>query len=197
MAIPLQNFVLLFDSDFSHNDCFLQFAQTSKATELSRVRWSGHSGLHSERAVLLWVSLIESNESRWKRFPNDTVCPDCNHFTEDSCERHPFHNIPDNPSGIRGSADYHIASIPPQLCLAYSSIPNAGKGVFAQEFLPKLTKFGPYIVSQSFDEPNIWVGICIFRQGEETIIDSNSSDFLEGHDDTYSWEVRKIIKFAN
>jgi hypothetical protein len=66
----------------------------------------------------------------------------------------------------RCGSKYAVKTLPANLCVKPSSIPHAGKGVFAKDKIPERTRFGPY-TGVEIDFKNI-----------------------NGMDTSYMWEVR-------
>ncbi|XP_041466345.1 histone-lysine N-methyltransferase PRDM9-like [Lytechinus variegatus] len=89
-------------------------------------------------------------------------CEDCHEVFEGECSKHPLTIIKDNPIP-KGCKDRAIKTLPDGLLVKQSSIPGAGKGVFATKFIPKGHRFGPY--------------------------DGDIVDLETGYDSGYSWEI--------
>nr|XP_022308109.1 zinc finger protein 626-like [Crassostrea virginica] len=93
-------------------------------------------------------------------------CEDCNREHEGDCPYHgPLKAVIDTkqPQGI---TDRARKTLPPGLSVRKSSIPDAGEGVFAEQFIPKRTQFGPY-------------------EGEIT------DNHEEAHETGYAWQIYK------
>ena len=97
-------------------------------------------------------------------------CDKCEqHIHAKECKKHIFKIIVDNAPKKSCGSKYAVQTLPANLCVKRSLIPNAGKGVFTKERIKDNTRFGPYT-------------------GER--IDFNA---LNGLDTSYMWEVIAII----
>ena len=99
-----------------------------------------------------------------------TDCDKCEQYIHaEECKKHIFKIIVDNAPKKRCGAKYAMQTLPTNLFVKRSLIPNAGKGVFTKQRIKVNTRFGPYT-------------------GENT--DFNA---LDGLDTSYMWEVIAII----
>ncbi|XP_076437962.1 histone-lysine N-methyltransferase PRDM7-like [Babylonia areolata] len=82
--------------------------------------------------------------------PNDDefiYCEECDQEFQGDCPEHgPFHVVDDTPVPSQKRADPQRAlkTLPPGLEVRESGIPDAGLGVFATQFFPTRSRFGPY-----------------------------------------------------
>jgi hypothetical protein len=61
------------------------------------------------------------------------------------CNRHVFKIVADTVPTTRCGSQYAIETLPANLYVKCSSIPKAGRGVFAKQTIIKNTRFGPYV----------------------------------------------------
>ena len=74
-----------------------------------------------------------------------TVCDDCDTLYRDECPVHgPLLPLDESRGWDQDSKSFTSLPVPLQVTVKMSSIKNAGKGVFAKEFIPKGTRIGPY-----------------------------------------------------
>ena len=96
------------------------------------------------------------------------VCDDCNALHYDECPVHgPLMPLDETRGWDEASKAFTHIPVPSQVTVKLSSIKNAGKGVFAKEFIPKDIRIGPY------------KGKIIKRE-----------DIMDDTDTSYFWEVR-------
>ena len=96
------------------------------------------------------------------------VCDDCNALHYDECPVHgPLMPLDETRGWDEASKAFTHIPVPSQVTVKLSSIKNAGKGVFAKEFIPKDTRIGPY------------KGKIVKRE-----------DIMDDTDTSYFWEVR-------
>ncbi|XP_078321500.1 uncharacterized protein LOC111115202 [Crassostrea virginica] len=93
-------------------------------------------------------------------------CEECNREHEGDCPYHGPLKIVNDTKQPLGVTDRARKTLPQGLSIRKSSIPNAGEGVFAEQFIPKRTQFGPY-------------------EGE--ITDNQE----EAHETGYAWQIYK------
>ena len=72
-----------------------------------------------------------------------TDCEDCHDLFEDDCPTHPLTVIQDTPVPPK-CKDRAKLSLPPGLVVKEAGIEGAGQGVWAETFLAKGVRFGPY-----------------------------------------------------
>ena len=78
-----------------------------------------------------------------------TDCEECQDINYGDCPIHgPLTVIEDSPISPEEGIVAARASLPVGLEIKYSSIPNAGFGVYSNLFIKKGTRFGPYIGSK-------------------------------------------------
>jgi hypothetical protein len=102
---------------------------------------------------------------------NLTDCDQCDKFIHGpQCVKHILQIVADTavPARTRSSARYAVKTLPGNLRIAKSGIPNAGKGVFTDVKVPLNTRYGPY-------------------QGEKIDFDD-----IGDMDTSYMWEVYNI-----
>ena len=76
---------------------------------------------------------------------NYVVCEDCNAPYHGDCPIHgPLIPLDESRGWDQDSKSFTSVPVPLQVTVKKSSIKNAGKGVFAKEFIPRRTKIGPY-----------------------------------------------------
>ena len=76
---------------------------------------------------------------------NHTDCEDCEALHRGDCPTHgPLQVLDETSAFDEASKQYTVTPIPAQFTIKSSSIPNAGNGVFAKQFIPKGTRMGPY-----------------------------------------------------
>ena len=74
-----------------------------------------------------------------------TVCDDCDKSYYGDCPVHaPLIPLDESQGWDQDSKSFTSVPVPLQVTVKMSSIMNAGKGVFAKEFIPKRTRIGPY-----------------------------------------------------
>ena len=93
-------------------------------------------------------------------------CDQCDDFYYGECPTHNFNIIEDNDMEAGKTTPGAIKSLPENLCVKSSTIPEAGMGVFAKEKLEVNTRFGPY-------------------RGDKIL----KEDLEEGRNTSYMWEV--------
>ncbi|XP_046863286.1 histone-lysine N-methyltransferase PRDM9-like [Xenia sp. Carnegie-2017] len=93
-------------------------------------------------------------------------CEQCNDFYYGECPSHNFHIIEDSTMRSRKGTSNALKTLPEDLYVIPSTIPEAGMGVFANKKLEINTRFGPY-------------------RGEKVLLD----DLEEGRDTSYMWEI--------
>ena len=72
------------------------------------------------------------------------VCEECQDFYYGECPSHSFKIIEDKDNKVDTEQSDAMQSLPENLCIKKSSIPQAGLGVFSKEKLEMRTRFGPY-----------------------------------------------------
>ena len=73
------------------------------------------------------------------------VCDDCNSLYHGDCPVHgPLKQLSSSASYDLSSLTYTNLPVPAQLTIRPSSIPNAGLGTFANQFIPRGVRLGPY-----------------------------------------------------
>ncbi len=99
-----------------------------------------------------------------------TDCDECDEYTKGpECAKHIFRSVADTVPKTRCGARYAVKTLPATLHVKISSIPCAGKGVFAKKDLPVNTRFGPYTgVKIDFED-------------------------IDAMDTSYMWEVMVLI----
>jgi hypothetical protein len=98
---------------------------------------------------------------------NFPVCDRCEKYIHgQQCDRHVFTIVANTAPKTRCGSKYAVRTLPANLLVKRSTIPHAGKGVFAKDKITERTRFGPY------------TGVKI--------------DFksINGMDTSYMWEVR-------
>ena len=94
-------------------------------------------------------------------------CDQCDDFYYGECPTHNFNIIEDNGAEKGIKMPNSMKSLPGNLYVKDSKIPEAGMGVFSKEKLEINTRFGPYR------------GVKVLQE-----------DIEEGKDTSYMWEVR-------
>ena len=73
------------------------------------------------------------------------VCDDCGKSYHGDCPVHgPLIPLDESRGWDQDSKSFTSVPVPLQVTVKMSSIMNAGKGVFAKEFIPRRTRIGPY-----------------------------------------------------
>ena len=73
------------------------------------------------------------------------VCDDCDKSYHGDCPVHgPLIPLDESRGWDQDSKSFTSVPVPLQVTVKMSSIMNAGKGVFAKEFIPRRTRIGPY-----------------------------------------------------
>ena len=73
------------------------------------------------------------------------VCEDCHAPYHGDCPVHgPLIPLDESRGWDQDSKSFTSVPVPLQVTVKMSSIMNAGKGVFAKEFIPRRTRIGPY-----------------------------------------------------
>ena len=73
------------------------------------------------------------------------VCVDCDKSYHGDCPVHgPLMPLDESRGWDQDSKSFTSVPVPLQVTVKMSSIMNAGKGVFAKEFIPRRTRIGPY-----------------------------------------------------
>ena len=73
------------------------------------------------------------------------VCVDCDKSYHGDCLVHgPLIPLDEYRGWDQDSKSFTSVPVPLQVTVKKSSIKNAGKGVFAKEFIPRRTRIGPY-----------------------------------------------------
>ena len=73
------------------------------------------------------------------------VCVACNKSYHGDCPIHgPLIPLDESQGWDQDSKSFTSVPVPLQVTVKMSSIMNAGKGVFAKEFIPRRTRIGPY-----------------------------------------------------
>ena len=72
-----------------------------------------------------------------------TDCEDCHDLFENNCPTHPLTIIQDTPVPPK-CKDRAKRSLPPGLVVKEAGIEGAGQGVWAETFVAKGVRFGPY-----------------------------------------------------
>jgi len=73
------------------------------------------------------------------------VCDDCDKSYHGDCPVHgPLIPLDEFRGWDQDSKSYTSIPVPLQVTVKISTIMNAGKGVFAKEFIPRRTRIGPY-----------------------------------------------------
>ena len=73
------------------------------------------------------------------------VCDDCDKSYHGDCPVHgPLISLDESQGCDHDSELFSTLPVPQQVTVKMSSIMNAGKGVFATEFIPRRTRIGPY-----------------------------------------------------
>jgi hypothetical protein len=93
-------------------------------------------------------------------------CDQCDDFYYGECPTHNFNIIEDNDTEAGKKTAGAIKSLPENLYVKPSTIPEAGMGVFAKEKLEVNTRFGSY-------------------RGDKIL----KEDLEEGRNTSYMWEV--------
>ena len=93
-------------------------------------------------------------------------CDQCDEFYNGECPTHNFNIVEDNGMEIGEKKPSAMKSLPENLYVKLSTIPEAGMGVFAKEKLEVNTRFGPYR------------GVKVLKE-----------DLEEGRNTSYMWEV--------
>ncbi|XP_065900694.1 zinc finger protein 878-like isoform X2 [Dysidea avara] len=96
-------------------------------------------------------------------------CLDCGKSYHGDCPVHgPLIPLDESQGWDQDSQSYTSVPVPLQVTVKMSSIMNAGKGVFAKEFIPRRTRIGPY-------------------KGEVV----QKEDVTDETDTSYFWEIKK------
>ncbi|CAB4020400.1 zinc finger 2 homolog, partial [Paramuricea clavata] len=93
-------------------------------------------------------------------------CDQCDDFYYGECPTHNFNIIEDNDTGAGKKTPGAMKSLPENLYVKPSTIPEAGMGVLAKEKLEVNTRFGPY-------------------RGDKIL----KEDLEEGRNTSYMWEI--------
>ncbi|XP_065904327.1 histone-lysine N-methyltransferase set-17-like isoform X3 [Dysidea avara] len=73
------------------------------------------------------------------------ICDDCDKSYHGDCPVHgPLIPLDESRGWDQDSKSFTSVPVPLQITVKMSSIMNAGKGVFAKEFIPRRTRIGPY-----------------------------------------------------
>ncbi|XP_065904320.1 zinc finger protein 501-like isoform X2 [Dysidea avara] len=84
-------------------------------------------------------------EHREEREREHEVCDDCDKSYHGDCPVHgPLIPLDESRGWDQDSKSFTSVPVPLQITVKMSSIMNAGKGVFAKEFIPRRTRIGPY-----------------------------------------------------
>lgn len=93
-------------------------------------------------------------------------CEQCDDFYYGECPKHTFNIIEDSNMATENMSPNAMKSLPENLYVKVSPIPEAGMGVFTNEKLEVNTRFGPYR------------GVKVLKQ-----------DLEDGRNTSYMWEV--------
>ena len=106
----------------------------------------------------------------YRHFP-PAVCDDCDTLHHGDCPVHgPLRTLDQTNTYDKASLTYTNIPVPVELTVRTSGIPNAGCGVFANQFIPRGVRVGPY---------------------EGKVIPKD--DLEDGRDTNYMWEVSLFV----